>query len=235
MEIGDAGVYTVRRLLALLADILVGGGIVFLIVFAVSGAVPGANLVITDITPWSVFAFVGVRWIFEGLTGSTPGKLVFGLAVVRASGGSAGIARALVRTVLLPVDLALIGFLIAAFDPKKRRLGDFVAGTRVVNTRIGVLAPLLGLAIFAAGWFGFERLLGNAQAAEQLTAELAFTAGMWAQYLVTHGFKEPPNPTPGPTVAPTAVPTITPTAAPSSSATTPGPAPSPSFETGPTT
>ena len=73
--------------------------------------------------------------LFVGMRGQTPGKMLFGLKVIRVSGEEVGIGRALLRWVgqclgLLPFCL---GFLMAAFSRRKQALHDKIAGTYVVR------------------------------------------------------------------------------------------------------
>lgn len=87
---------------------------------------------------------VGVVWaiiydlMFIPRLGATPGKLLFGLRVVKANGRSLGalnvVARCLCKGVAgLPT--LCIGYLVVAFDDQKRSLHDQFAGTRVVRKR----------------------------------------------------------------------------------------------------
>jgi len=77
--------------------------------------------------------------LFEGFAGGTPGKRAVGLRVVRAGGGRVGLPGAVVRNVLRVVDaLPAVGILAAiliASSQERARLGDRVAGTRVVHAR----------------------------------------------------------------------------------------------------
>lgn len=83
------------------------------------------------------FAYgVLVFWILQGLTGRTPGKLVFGVRTVDEAGGPPGIGKAFLRWILWIVDGLCFGIvaLIAAFTSKgHRRIGDMVAKTFVVR------------------------------------------------------------------------------------------------------
>jgi uncharacterized RDD family membrane protein YckC len=87
-----------------------------------------------------VFALLwGYPVLFETLwQGQTPGKRMFGLRVVNASGTPvtwlASITRNLLRTVdMLPFGYA-VGLISCWFDPYGRRLGDLAADTLVVYT-----------------------------------------------------------------------------------------------------
>jgi len=76
--------------------------------------------------------------LLEGLAGRTAGKRLMRLRVVRVNGGRAGISRTLVRNVLRVVDslptLGLLGAILISATAERTRVGDLVAGTRVVTT-----------------------------------------------------------------------------------------------------
>jgi uncharacterized RDD family membrane protein YckC len=77
--------------------------------------------------------------IIQGRFGWTIGKALTGLRTVNKSGDRPGILRALVRTVLLVIDLIpsylipLVGGLFIFASDSNRRLGDLVGGTFVVD------------------------------------------------------------------------------------------------------
>lgn len=74
----------------------------------------------------------------EGLAGATLGKWVLGIRVVRLDRGKPGLARSLGRNLLRLVDglpvLNIVGVVLILRSPEKARLGDRLAGTRVVYT-----------------------------------------------------------------------------------------------------
>jgi uncharacterized RDD family membrane protein YckC len=68
--------------------------------------------------------------------GATPGKMIFKLKVITPDGGPISWGRAIGRyfaKILSGITL-LIGYIMAAFDPEKRALHDYIAGTRVIRT-----------------------------------------------------------------------------------------------------
>ncbi|MFP4149472.1 MAG: RDD family protein [Nitriliruptoraceae bacterium] len=73
-------------------------------------------------------------WGTVAVTGRTPVMAVVGLKVVNRSGAPVGSLRALLRVLLLPVSLALLGlgFAIMLVDPERRALHDRIAGSSVV-------------------------------------------------------------------------------------------------------
>lgn len=172
-KFGDIGMYIVRRLLALAVDLL---GVGFFILSGLHYALESGHLGAKPhtfhgfflVSIYALLAWFLYRWLFEGLLGSTLGKLLFNLGVGNIHGGSAGLGRTLIRNVLLPVDLLVIGFLLAAVTPKRRRLGDLAAGTVVANSRIGALAPVL--AVIALGVLGYAdyKYAGGLSAAQRL-------------------------------------------------------------------
>lgn len=130
-----------RRIGAAVIDI----GVVLVIVLLVGGIVgndtaPGAaesarfgtldRLLVLGL----VFAYY---WISETLWAQTLGKRVLGIRVVRDDGSKAGAGATFVRTLLRAVD-ALPGFYLVGFiaifvtGPRRQRVGDLAAKTRVV-------------------------------------------------------------------------------------------------------
>ena len=79
-------------------------------------------------------------WVWQGLTGATVGKLALGLRVVKEDGSAPpGVPRAAARSVLFVADAFpylipnLLGFIVAMTNPRRQRVGDLVAGTKVVR------------------------------------------------------------------------------------------------------
>jgi uncharacterized RDD family membrane protein YckC len=71
---------------------------------------------------------------FIGICGKTPGKMVFGLKVIRENGEAPGFGTAFLRWIgyflsSLPLNL---GFIWIAFDSKKQGFHDKLAGTVVI-------------------------------------------------------------------------------------------------------
>lgn len=77
--------------------------------------------------------------LVQGWGGWTIGKALTGIRTVGKDGAPPGIGRALVRTLLVPIDalpaylLPLVGSLTAWASASNRRLGDLVGGTYVVD------------------------------------------------------------------------------------------------------
>ena len=79
--------------------------------------------------------------VFEGVwDGQTPGKRQMGLRVVRDGGYSVGFAASAVRNLVRVIDmqpgfLYAVGMVSAVFSSTGKRLGDYAAGTMVVQER----------------------------------------------------------------------------------------------------
>jgi uncharacterized RDD family membrane protein YckC len=79
---------------------------------------------------FSIFYYVG----FWTNNGQTMGKTIVGLKVIRTDGTQLSVGRALLRYLgyIVSASLFSIGFLWAAFDPKRQGWHDKLAGTLVV-------------------------------------------------------------------------------------------------------
>lgn len=74
--------------------------------------------------------------IFEGTSGgATPGKKLYRLKVVRMDGSAVGIPKSFLRILLKFVSaaIALIGFSMIGFHPKRQGLHDLIVGTIVLD------------------------------------------------------------------------------------------------------
>lgn len=80
---------------------------------------------------------------FVSRVGATPGKMVFGLKVVRPDGGPVSLGRAVGRYFAkwLSYITFCIGFIIAGFDAQKRAMHDMIVDTRVVKADDSAGAP----------------------------------------------------------------------------------------------
>ena len=128
---GDA---TKTRFFAAWIDITIA----FILCIAVGARLPGP---LSSPVRWAIAAavFVGYFFVQEGAWGTTLGKRVFGLRVVRLDGSVAGWQEALARSVLRLVEVnpvllgALPAALAVAWSRRKQRLGDMIAGTLVIR------------------------------------------------------------------------------------------------------
>ncbi|GLY51782.1 hypothetical protein Lesp01_54380 [Lentzea sp. NBRC 102530] len=92
----------------------------------------------------AVLVIIGYPTLVESLSrGRSLGKLVMGLRVVRDDGGAIRFRHALVRALGgFFVDFWALGFggatalFVSLFSPQGKRVGDYLAGTIVIHTRV---------------------------------------------------------------------------------------------------
>ncbi|WP_328822316.1 RDD family protein [Micromonospora rubida] len=159
------------RVLALLLDLVAQAGIAVVLVVCLSAAVAAFPAGLADAalsgalqTVGAILVLVGYPTLWERFAGGrTPGKLAVGLRVVRVDGGPVGLRQSLTRALVgvavewpglvLPLLSWVASVAVMLTDRRGRRLGDLVAGTMVVHTRVATAwrpAPLLAPAL--AGW-----------------------------------------------------------------------------------
>ncbi len=85
----------------------------------------------------SLVWMVAYDLLFVPRFGATPGKLLFGMQVVRANGERLGLGRVMARCLarMLAGFTLGIGYVIAGIDDEKRALHDYFCDTRVVKKR----------------------------------------------------------------------------------------------------
>lgn len=113
------------------------------IVVTLTGDANGVDLWLGAITTLVTFAlYEGYFVFFESVwQGQTPGKRYSKIRVIRDDGRNAGLAQATLRALLRPVDdLFLFGAFLIFFSPREKRLGDFVAGTIVIQEEQSAVA-----------------------------------------------------------------------------------------------
>ncbi len=140
------------------------------------------------VTIWSashVFLLSVYLMLFEGLDGGrTPGKRMLGMRVVHTGGEPLSFKGAVLRNVILLIDLLLGGAFFILFNRRAQRLGDIVAGTMVVRDSAEstvVTAPESGL---PANVPGLRGQAGAVMAREQGTEWTAY------EVLVAKGRKQ---------------------------------------------
>lgn len=75
------------------------------------------------------FVFFETTW-----QGQTPGKRLLRLRVIRDNGRRVGLGQSALRSLMRPVDdLFLVGSLLVALGKREKRIGDWVAGTVVIQ------------------------------------------------------------------------------------------------------
>jgi uncharacterized RDD family membrane protein YckC len=79
--------------------------------------------------------YIGYFVLFETLwRGQTPGKRYVKIRVIREDGCNVGIQQSVLRSLLRPIDdLCCIGFFLILFSKQEKRLGDWVAGTILIQ------------------------------------------------------------------------------------------------------
>lgn len=97
----------------------------------------GYGWFITDPLCLSFLAIIFLYYVFlEGLFDATVGKMIIGIKVIQTDGNPCTMKQSLIRNVLRIVDslptLNMLGYIMVVTSPDKARLGDRIAGTRVV-------------------------------------------------------------------------------------------------------
>jgi uncharacterized RDD family membrane protein YckC len=75
-------------------------------------------------------------WLLEGFFGATIGKAIAGVRVLKNDGSRCSLKPSLIRNIMRIVDgiaIYLVGFIVAIFSKMRRRVGDYAAGTVVVE------------------------------------------------------------------------------------------------------
>ena len=150
--------YVVARFFAFVLDITLVTVFVTSLAYALIAINPLTGLPTTSQGGFEATLVLGIAvalvyvWVSEALLGTTIWKLAFGLHVYNARGGMVGLARSFVRNLLRPIDLLVVGGILAML-PGHRRLGDLAGGTVVARSPLRAFAPLVGwiLIIVLAG------------------------------------------------------------------------------------
>jgi uncharacterized RDD family membrane protein YckC len=95
------------------------------------------------------FVFFETMW-----QGQTPGKRFAKIWVVRDDGRPVGLQQAALRALLRPLDeFSFIGAYLIMFNGREKRLGDFVAGTIVIQAEIAEKSSNLSVSEQAKSYF----------------------------------------------------------------------------------
>jgi uncharacterized RDD family membrane protein YckC len=136
-----------RRSIAYVVDFVVcyaaAIAIIFVLILALVGfrgfasaleTIAGASMAVVLIVMFAAQWLYSFLW--EGITGRSPGKMLLGLRVLMVSGRPMGFGASALRNVLRAADVLPIGYLVGvasmALTRRFQRLGDLVAGTMVV-------------------------------------------------------------------------------------------------------
>lgn len=114
-----------------------------------------------------------IAFVSEALVGTTLGKIIFALHVRRRDGSHVGLGGVFVRTLLYPIDLPLVGLIVAALTPRRQRLGDLAAGTVVARSTIGSFASVIGIAAVIGLIYVQAAFLGGAAGAGRIAESVA--------------------------------------------------------------
>ena len=150
--------YVVARFFAFVLDVALVTMFVTTLAYSLIAINPLTGLPTTSQGGFEATLILGLAvalvyvWVSEAFIGTTIWKLAFGLHVYNARGGIVGLGRAFVRNLLRPIDLLVIGGILAML-PGHRRLGDLAGGTVVARSPLRAFAPLVGwiLIIILAG------------------------------------------------------------------------------------
>ncbi len=134
-----------NRAYALLIDYIVLGSIliVLLLMWALISILLGTLYENTNLALWIIaiqllilfFTYVGYFVFFETLwQGQTPGKKLVKIRVIRDDGRPVRLQQATLRSLLRPLDdLLSLGAFMIIFGRQEKRLGDWLAGTIVIQ------------------------------------------------------------------------------------------------------
>lgn len=128
---------------AALIGLLIAWGIVSFQLQDYFSNVRNIGLWLTAISLLMVFAvYTGYFVVFETLwQGQTPGKRFVKIRVIRDDAQPVGLSQALLRSLLRPIDDSFfIGMFFIILGKREKRLGDWVAGTLVVQEERPIVA-----------------------------------------------------------------------------------------------
>ncbi len=173
---GNLGGYALSRFAALVIDFLIVTFVFACFAFNLAdrGVLAFAPRSASGFGAIAAIAFVGAvvfAIVFEAIFETTIGKAFFGLGVRRGTGQHAGPQRILIRYVLLPIDLIVVGEVLALVTRRHQRLGDLLAGTVVARHRIGGFVTALAIVLFAALIYAQAMFGGGLTSALAVTAE----------------------------------------------------------------
>ena len=191
---GHPLILLIRRGLAFLID-TAGVGAVFAIFGYHAMADGHLNLPQTeqgmiDLFALSLGAALVLLFLFEAITGTSIGKLIFGLHVRRVSGQRAGIGNILWRNLFRILDVLLIGVILILVLRHRQRVGDKVSDTTVGRSPIGPFSTITGVLIIGALSWAVVEYGGGASTLQSLEAQIkTYVPAVYQQtvtYVQTH-------------------------------------------------
>lgn len=119
--------------------------------------------------------YAGYFVFFETLwQGQTPGKRFAKIRVVRDDGRPVGLQQTTLRALLRPFDeISFIGALLIIFNRKEKRLGDFVAGTIVIQTQTAAISEKQKLVLSESANLACNKILETADLSPMLPDDFA--------------------------------------------------------------
>jgi uncharacterized RDD family membrane protein YckC len=146
---GNPVLYALRRFLAFAVDLVVVTSVATTLLYGLIAINPLTSLPNNSEGGFDATFGMGLAiaivyvWLFEAIVGTTLGKLAFSLHVYAPRRRMVGLGRAFVRNLLRPIDLLVIGWILAML-PGHRRLGDLFGGTVVAHSPLRAFSPLVG-------------------------------------------------------------------------------------------
>jgi len=146
---GNPVAYVLRRFAASTIDLVLGSFVVTWLLYGIIAVNPLTGLPTNTEGGFdSTFAMgIGAALLYvflaEAIFGTTLGKLALSLHVYSSKGNFVGLARSFIRSLLRPIDLLVVGALLA-LAPGHRRLGDLFGGTVVAQSPLRGVAPVIG-------------------------------------------------------------------------------------------
>jgi uncharacterized RDD family membrane protein YckC len=148
-DVGHPFGYVCARFFAFIFDIALIACVVYSLAYSLIAINPITGLPTNSQRGFDATLAIGIVialvyvWVAEAFLGTTIWKLVFGLHVYGVRGRFVGLGRAFVRGILRPIDLLVIGGVMALL-PGHRRIGDLAGGTVVMRSPMRGFAPLIG-------------------------------------------------------------------------------------------
>lgn len=177
---GNPLTYALRRFLAFAVDIVLVTAVATMLLYGLIAINPLTGLPNTSEGGFDATFALGIGiafvylWIFEAIFGTSLGKLAFALHVYAPSRRFVGFGRAFVRNLIRPIDLLVIGWILAML-PGHRRLGDLLSGTVVARSPLRAFSPVVGwLAIIALAALPFVFAGGAVTVLAVVAAFIAF-------------------------------------------------------------